>query len=403
MTRQNRATSNVMAVTEPAVSNVDLFTDDALREPYELYRELRRLGGVVRLSADDTYALPRYDEVRAAAGNWSVFSSARGVFANEPMNEATRGITLCSDPPDHVGMRQALAAPMRPEKIRGITAQVRGEAERIVKELVGRGHFDAATELAEHLPLSIVSRMVGLGDSGRDRMLEWGGAAFDAMGPIRSPRTREAMLKVEEFVQFALTEAVPGKLDPDGWAAELYHAAERGELEPSKCPMMIIDYIGPSLDTTIFAISNAILLFAEHPEQWEILRHDPSLVPHAINEILRMESPIQWFSRYVTEDQDFAGTVVPAGSRVMLLWGSANRDERKYPDPERFDVTRKPSDHMAFGYGEHLCVGMPLARLEIRALLEALLPRVQRFDIVAMERTLNNNLRGIGTLEVQVR
>ncbi len=391
-----------MAVTETPVSDIDLFADDALREPYELYRELRDLGGVVRLSVDDAFALPRYDEVRAASGNWPAFSSARGVFVNDPMNEATKGIVLCSDPPEHTGTRNVLAAPMRPDKIRAITPQIRAEAERIVEELVGRGRFDAATELAEHLPLSIVSRLVGLGEFGRERMLEWGGAAFDAMGPLRSQRTLDALPKVEEFVQFALTDAVPGKLDPDGWAAGLYHAAERGELDPSKCPMMMIDYIGPSLDTTIFAISNGILLFAEHPEQWEILRADPSLVPHAINEILRMESPIQWFCRYATEDHSLDGTVVPAGSRVMLLWGSANRDERKYPDPERFDVTRKPSDHVAFGYGEHLCIGMPLARLEIRALLEALLPRVERFEITDVERTLNNNLRGIGKLEVRV-
>lgn len=392
-----------MAVLEVPQSDIDLYTDEALDNPYKLYTELRELGPVVYLQGYDTYALPRYREVRQVSANWQAFTSARGVFMNDPLNEAFQGIVLCSDPPEHTGMRKVLAAPMRPDRIRAMTPQLRAEAERIVEELVGRGQFEAATELAEHLPLTIVSKLVGLGGFGRERMLEWGAAGFDAQGPITSQRTLDAFPKLEEFRQFAATEAVPGKLDPGGWAAGLYDAAERGELPVEKCPVLMVDYTVPSLDTTIYAISSAIMLFAEHPEQWDVLRSDPSLIPHAINEVLRMESPIQIFCRYATEDVDLDGSIVPAGSRVMLLYGSANRDERKYPDPERFDVTRKPSDHMAFGYGEHLCVGMPLARLEVQVLLEALVPRVERFEVLDMQRILGNTLRGLGHLQVRVR
>jgi cytochrome P450 len=391
-----------MAVTDIPSSDIDLFTDEALAEPYELYRELRALGAVVHLPAYDTYAIPRFREVHDISGNWQAFSSARGVFLNEQINKAFEGIVLCSDPPEHTAMRKVLAAPMRPDKIRAITPEIRAEAERIIEELVGRGKFDAATDLAEHLPLTIVSRLVGLGETSHEQMLEWGSAGFDVQGPITSQRTLDAFPKLESLTRFAATEAVPGKLDPAGWAAGLYEAAERGDLAPEKCPVLMIDYTVPSLDTTIFGISSAIMLFAEHPDQWEALRADPSLVPHAINEILRFESPIQRFSRHATEDREIDGMVVPAGSNLMMLYGSANRDERKFADPDRFDVTRRPSDHLAFGYGEHLCVGMPLARLEMRAILEALLARVERFEIVAKERSLNNVLRGLARLEVTV-
>ena len=388
-------------MTEIPATDIDLFTDEALSDPYPLYRELRALGPVVRLNAYEMYAFPQYREVREASGNWEVFSSAKGVMMNEEINTKLEGITLCSDPPEHTQMRNVLGRPMRPDRLREQTPKIEAEAEKIVKRLVARGTFDAATELAEHLPMNIVSDLVGLGDAGRDRMLDWAAATFDAQGPMNQ-RTKDSFPKLEEMVGFAMTEAVPGNLDPDGWASELYAAAEKGDLPIEKCPFMMIDYIAPSLDTTIYAISSAIYLFAQNPDQWEILRQDPTLIPHAINEALRLESPVQRFTRVVTQDHEIAGTVLPAGSRVVLMYGSANRDERKYPDPDRFDIRRKPSDHLAFGRGEHVCVGMNLARIQMRALFEALIPRVERLELLEHEVALNNTLRGFGTLKVRV-
>ena len=382
-------------------TDLDMFTDAALRDPYPLYQELRDLGAVVQLSAHGMFAFPRYQQVREASGNWKVFSSAKGVMMNDQINSMLEGVTLCSDPPEHTRMRSVLSRPLRPDQLRELTPRVEAEARRIVEQLVNRGTFDAATELAEHLPLTIVSDLVGLGNAGRDRMLDWAAATFDAQGPMNQ-RTKDSFPLLEEMVGFARTEAVPGKLDPDGWAAQLYQAAARGDISVEKCPLMMIDYIAPSLDTTMYAISSAIQLFADNPDQWTVLREDHSLIPHAINEALRLESPVQRFTRLITQDCEVEGQVLPAGSRVVLLYASANRDERKYPDPDRFDVRRKPSDHLAFGRGEHVCVGMNLARIEMRALFEALLPRVERFEILESDLALNNTLRGLGTLKVRV-
>ena len=130
--------------------------------------------------------------------------------------------------------------------------------------------------------------------------------------------------------------------------------------------------------------------------------HNPALIPAAINEVLRIESPIQIFSRYVTCDTDVDGVQIVQGSRVLIMYGSANRDERKWQDPERFDIQRKAAEQLAFGHGEHLCVGLPLARLELRALLTSLAKRVRRFEILEVQRCINNTLRGLDRLRVSV-
>jgi cytochrome P450 len=389
-------------VSDIPVSDVDLYTREARIDPYPIYEELRALGPVVHLSRYDLYALPRYEEVRAALMDWKTFSSARSVFVDPTMNSQLEGITLCSDPPEHTMMRSVLGRPLRQDRMRDVAPRIEAEADRIVTELVGRGRFDAATELAEHLPMTVVSDLVGLPDQGRAKMLEWAAAIWDVQGPANK-RFADAMPLVEEFLSFAINDAVPGRIHPDGWAAHLYQAAERGELPVEKCPVMMLDYVTPSLDTTILAITNTIALFAEHPDQWELLRGDRSLIPHAINESLRLESPVPQFSRVLTEDHEIDGVPLPAGTRVAVLYGSANRDERHYPDPTRFDITRRPSDHLAFGRGEHVCVGMHLARLEMSTLLERLADRVARFEIVASMPMINNGLRGLEHLEVTVR
>ncbi len=381
------------------VSDIDLYTDPARVDPYAIYDELRALGPVVHLSRYDMYALPRYDEVRAALTDWETFSSARGVFVDRDVNAQLEGITLCSDPPEHTAMRTVLGRPLRADRMREVAPRIETEADRVVERVVDQGRCDVVTELAEYLPMTVVSDLVGLPEHGREKMLEWAAAIWNTQGPA-DERAGAAGPAVEEFMSFAMNDAVPGKIDPDGWAAQLYEAADRGEISTDKCPMMMLDYVTPSLDTTILAIANMVALFAQHPGQWDLLRGDRSLIPHAINESLRLETPVPQFSRSLTEDHEIAGVELSAGSRVALLYASANRDVRHYPDPTRFDITRRPSDHLAFGRGEHVCVGMHLARLEMSSLLERLAERVARFEILESRPMINNGLRGFDRLDV---
>jgi cytochrome P450 len=160
--------------------------------------------------------------------------------------------------------------------------------------------------------------------------------------------------------------------------------------------------MGPSLDTTIFATQTAIMLFAANPEQWDLIRDDPSLIPNAVNEVVRIDSPIQNFSRVTTRAVEIDGVSLPAESRVIVSYGAANRDPRKWQDPDRFDVRRPAGDHLGFGYGAHQCIGNNLARLEIAALLTALARRVTRIELHDHERQLNNVLRGYRRMTVTV-
>lgn len=382
-------------------SDIDLFSDEALLNPYPIYDELRELGPAVWLNRFGFYIFTRFDDVQGALANQDVFSSAQGVMMNERMNDTLRGIVLCSDGEEHDAMRKVLIAPLLPKALKELRERIADEAEAHVERMVSKKNFDAATEFAQHLPVTIVSELVGLPEEGRERMLEWAPANFDCFGPMNQ-RTEDAFPIVEEMVNYAFTECVPGKLKPDGWAAQIWAAAERGEIRPEQCPIMMNDYVGPSLDTTIFATQAAIRLFADNPDQWDILKSNPSKIPNAINEVIRIESPIQNFSRVVTRPFEVGDLTLPTGSRVIISYAAANRDPHKWENPGVFDINRRAADHVGFGHGVHQCIGNNLARMEISALLTALAKRVDRIELHSSERLLNNVLRGYSRMDVSV-
>jgi cytochrome P450 len=382
-------------------SDYDPYTDEALLSPWLGYKQLRDAGPAVWLTKYRMFALTRYDAVRRALLDWECFPSRNGVMMNEQMNLVLRGNTLCSDGADHDALRDVLVRPLTPRALRPVREEITAEAAGVVEKLVAKGTFDAATELAQHLPVTVVSSLVGFPEQGRERMLVWAREMFNCFGPMNS-RAIASFPVLKEMMDYATNEAVPGKLKPGSWAEGIHDAVARGEVSPHACPAMMVDYVGPSLDTTIYAISTAVWLFANNPDQWDMVREDPRLIPSAVNEVLRYDPPIQGFSRYVDRDVDMDGVLLPAGSRAILFYGAANRDERKYPDPDRFDVLRRPGDHLGFGVGSHACVGMNLARMEMLALFTELANRVRRFTILEEEPVLNNVLRGFKLLRVSV-
>ncbi|MBR1089192.1 cytochrome P450 [Bradyrhizobium manausense] len=390
-----------MPVTECPVYDVDLYGDDVLRQPYQHYRALRDLGAAVWLPRNGLYAIGRFEDVRAALRNPGLFSSAQGVAANDRVNEISKGTTLASDAPLHDRLRAIIAAPLLPRALEQIGPEIRAEARRLVEDLVSRGRFDAVTDLAQHLPLTIVSKLVGLEDYGRGSMLRWASATFNVLGAMND-RGCAAMADVQDMRQYLGGSAIRERLRPGSWGDRIFEAADRGDVEPERCPVLMRDYLGPSLDTTIFATANLILLFGKYPDQWDLVRKDPALIPGAINEALRLESPIRGFTRHLTDQATIGNVTIPKASRVLLLYASANRDERKWQEPERFEVRRRASDHLGFGNGTHMCAGLHLARLEMTALLEVLVEKVRHFDIGEPVLALNNVLRGLTSLPVRV-
>lgn len=381
----------------------DFYADDVILDPYPVYAKLREMGPVVWMARHGVYALPRYAEVASVLRQPRRFINSRGVSLNEKVNTLLTGSTLNSDPPEHDHTRAITGAPLLPGALQAITPRIQAAAEGLVDGLVKRRRFDAVSDFAQFLPVSIVAELVGLPDEGRAKMLTWASATFNLFGPEDNERSRAAFADLRDLKAFLDEYGTPERLKPGGWAERIFQVgAERG-IPYETCAQLMRDYINPSLDTTISATGQAIKFFMDHPDQWDLVRERPELIPNAVEEVVRLASPIRAFSRHVAEDSEVAGVPIPKGSRVIVLYASANRDQRKFPDPDRFDVTRDVHDHLGFGTGVHMCMGMHLAKLEIVSLLDALARRVRRIlptgePVVAM----NNTIRAWASLPVEV-
>jgi cytochrome P450 len=383
------------------VYDVDLYADAALADPYEHYRALRDLGPVVWLPVHDVYAVARDADVRRVLDDPAVFCSGQGVGLNDLVNAGGQGTTLMSDGEQHARLRDVIGRPLTPKALAELRHPAQALADGLADRLVGRRSFDAVPDLAEVLPATWVPDLLGWPTDGRDRLLAWGSDTFDSLGPLndRAAVAGPGLLEMTGYAQQVAASTLPA----GSMAAGILDAAARGDLAPHQCPMAIIDYLAPSLDTTVAALGNAVWLFATHPDQWDLLRRDPQRVKQAFNEVLRIESPISGFTRVTTRPTEIAGVELPAGARILVSFASANRDERRWDEPASFDITRNSAGHVGFGHGEHACVGMGLARLEGAAVLTALVERVERFELTgAPVRKLNNLIRSFASLPVTV-
>ena len=381
----------------------DIYTDEAILEPYEHYRALRDLGPAVWLEQHGAYAVARYAAARAVLLDSDTFRSANGIALNEPANQVILGCTLASDGELHAHLRKVVAHRLMPRSLRPLREVVARRAEELVAELVARGSFDAVTDLAHALPMSVVPDFIGWPQEGREHLLEWASANFDSFGPMNA-RAERTMPKCGEMAAYGAELVRTGNVLPGSLGAGVLEARDRGDITTEQAMMLMLDYLAPSLDTTISAIGSAIWLFARYPEQWDRLRAEPSLVPNAVNEVVRYESPIRAFGRLAETDTEIGGAPIPAGSRVLVIYAAANRDERKFARPDEFDVARPDAVHqLGFGVGEHGCAGQALARMETESLLTALARTVTRFHLDGPpQRALNNLIRAFGSVPVTV-
>ena len=386
-----------MTLTRTSHSEIDLFSDEVLVDPYPVYRDLRDRGGAVHLSALDVWAVPRYADVRRALGDWATFSSS-GIALNEPVSQMLVGSVLASDPPLHDTLRAVLSERLGPRAVRPLQAEIADRADRLVEAMIERGAFDAVTDLAVAFPFSVVFDLIGIPDEARPKMLGWADATFTVFGPMND-RTAAGLGPIGEMFGWLGTLRAED-LEEGSMGRAVFTAADQGRIAHESCIPLLSAYTAAGLDTTINAIANAVHLVATHPDQWDLVRADPGLVPSTLNEVLRYDAPVQGFGRRVMADVEIDGTTIAAGSQVLLLYGSGNRDERHYADADRFDVTRNPVDHLSFGYGTHTCAGQALARIEAQSVIAALAKRVRRFHIGEPVRHLNNVVRGLERLPV---
>ena len=381
--------------------DLDLYAPAVTENSAAAFAAIRDAGPVVWLPRHRMWAMGRFDGVRAGLRDDELFVSGQGVAANPMTNLAARRTTLSSDGETHSTRRRVLMRSLGAEAMAPIAPRLDSEAEAIVAGLLGRGEFDAARDFSSGLPLRVVADLVGVNASG-ERLLSWAATTFDVLGPLnrRGLEGAPSSLGMLAFSQrLSRSRVVPGS-----WAESVFDAAERGEISRAEARTMVIDFIAPSLDTTILASTYMLWLLGRNPEAWQRLRREPDLIPAAVVESVRLASPIRGFTRRVGRDAELGGVRLRAGDRVLMLFGAANLDERRFPEPERFDLDRPPGGNLGWGNGPHTCVGIHLAKLEMAALLRALVAQVETIELTgAPTRIRNNTLQGIGALPARLR
>lgn len=379
------------APTGVPVYDADLFAPEAIADPYPHYEALRALGPVVWLRAQGMYAVGRHAEVKHVLMQPNTFVSGRGVTYNAPINTLSKGTTLNSDGAVHDQRRKMLAHRLTPKALRSMTDAVRQAAEATVDRALTRPRVDGVDDLALGLPLTVVPDLIGWPQEGRDHLVEWAGALFDVMGPLNRHAIR-SMPTALSMKMFTARVARNRLLAEGSMGHELQVAHEAGEIDAAQLRAFMIDYLAPSIDTTAGAIAAALWLFACHRDQWELLKADRSLLQNAVNEVVRIESPLRSFSRWVAEPSEVSGVGLPRGARINVIYASANRDRTVFADPDTFDITRNTGPQLGFGIGIHGCGGQGLARLETESILTALLDRVDRIELAGVPQLAQNNI-----------
>ena len=358
----------------------------ALDDPYPVYRRLRDEAPLYHDDRLDLWALSRFDDIQAAAKDWETFSTSVGGSGNDIDDTyqlfLPAGDLAGVDPPIHTRLRAALRLAFSPSALRTrFEPIVRRKVIELIDGFAGAGHADFARDLARPLPGTTMFSWFGFPEADHPQLLAWFGEMLERDPGERAlpDRALAGRDRMRAYMQAAAEERRITRRDD--LMSFLVDANESGQISADEVlgSSMLLFIAG--ITTTSGLISNSLLHLDRYPDQRALMRDDPSVVPAAIEELLRFDAPIQALARTATRDVPAHDGVIPAGARVALLWASANRDERRWADPDRLDITREPQRHVSFGDGIHHCLGAPLARLEARIVFEELFRRIPEYAV----------------------
>lgn len=388
-----------------ATLDLDPFADDFLANPYAYHPALREAGAVVWLSSIGVFALARFAEVQAALADHATFCSGRGVgIADFSKEEPWRppSLLLEADPPLHTRTRTLMNRIVSLGALKELRGPWEQHAEALVDSLVRKRRFDAVLDLSEAFPMRVFADAVGVPQEGREHLLTYAAATFNAFGP-RNAIFHAGNERAREAIGWISAACLRENLSPNGWGARIYEACDRGECTQDEAEKLVRSLLSAGVDTTVNGIGQMVLAFASHPAEWAKLQQRPQLARKCFDESLRWDSTVQTFFRTATRSTEVAGVTIPEGAKVLLFLASANRDPRRWVEPERFDLDREAAGHVGFGFGLHRCLGQMVARQEAELVLQALLKRVHSIRLTAEPiRRLNNTLRAIASLPVEV-
>jgi cholest-4-en-3-one 26-monooxygenase len=416
-----------VTVLQEDLANVDVASPKVYAEgvPHEALAALRRHDPVHWHPWPGTrggfWLLSKHADVIAVGKDTNRFSSQLGHIAledREPDALAARQSMIETDPPDHTRLRKIVSDAFTRTKVREYEAYTRNIVRDLLDKAIAQGEFDWVTEISEPVPVNVLISILGLPEEDIPTLIEWTSelaAATDSdyvPDPVKYPTDVDprllpfgtpAALQIFEYGHRIGEER--RKHPADDLISRLVHAEVDGErLSDTEYSNFFELFIFAGNETTRTGISQGILALMEHPDQFYRLARDPSLVPTAVDEVLRWGTPVIYFRRTATQDTEIRGVPIQAGDRVAMWFLSADFDEDEFEDPMRFDVGRQPNRHVAFGRGgPHFCLGSFLARLEIGILLEEILARNVRFELAAPAVRLSSNfVNGIKSLPVRV-
>jgi cytochrome P450 len=398
--------ASAATLTGIPVLDIDPFALEYFDDPYPAQEALREAGPVVHLDKWNVYGVARYAEVYAVLNDPVTFCSSRGVGLSDFAKEKPwrpPSLILEADPPAHTRTRAVLSKVLSPAVMKQIRDGFAAAAEAKVDELLAKGSFDAVSDLAEAYPLSVFPDAVGLKKEGREHLIPYAGLVFNAFGPSNELR-QTAIERSAPHQAYVQEQCQRENLAPGGFGACIHARVDTGDITAAEAPLLVRSLLSAGLDTTVYGIGAAIYCLARYPAEWERLRRDPALARNAFEEAVRFESPVQTFFRTTTRNVEIGGCKVGEGEKILMFLGAANRDPRRWIEPDRYNITRKTSGHVGFGSGIHMCVGQLVARLEGEVMLAAMARKVSAIEITGpARRRYNNTLRGLDSLPITLK
>ena len=373
-----------------------MITDLALHEPatydhgfpYDHFRDLRERDPVSHHDHPrwerGYWAVVRHDDVQRVSRDSATFHNQPHPFLEEAGDDdqaAASGLLISLDAPEHTKLRKLISKGFTPRRVAALGDQIQARVDRIFASLAGRTSCDLVTDIALWLPLHVIADLVGVPEDDRRQVFEWTELTFGFDATVTPEQRTEAAMAMYAYADGLCEERRAAPRD------DLLSVLIDAEIDGERLTQMQIDLFflllqNAGSETTRNLVTSGTLALLRHPDQLERLRADRSLLPVAIEELLRHVTPVMQFCRTAMADTEVAGQPVAAGDRVVLFYASANRDERAFDDPDGIDVARQPNDHVAFGAGgPHFCLGASLARLEARLMFEAILTRFEGLEV----------------------
>jgi len=358
----------------------DLFSHESIRDARAVDDRLREISPVVRLPGEDVAMLARFEHVSTGLKDWKTFSNTSRPWHDR--NSVRPELLLTDDPPKHTPVRAVISNALSTGALSKMSEAFRRDADALIDRLKARGtdRFDAVKDFTQPFVQKVLPDLLGLPEKGREHLSAFGNMVWATMGPMNAMFHETMASTGQPVIDWATNACKRENLLPGSLGMAMYEAADRGEITQDEAYLLVGILLSAAADTTILTMANAIRAFSEFPDQFDLVRAEPKLIRAAFEESLRWDSPSRMAGRIAMRDVEIDGYVIPSGTPCGLMFAAANRDPRKWTDPDRYDVRRANTGHLGFGFGVHACVGRVLALLEADALLGAIARDIRRFE-----------------------